>query len=110
MHHERRREPRHVVVGLEACLDAVPCTIVDVSRSAVRLLKPEGFIVGHEPVNIIFRLSESMHGQRRSFRVIGHLVRSTDIEIIYHYTPPTSRWEFLLHALDTFAQTQLTRL
>ena len=39
---ERRKEPRHVVVGIEAALNGVPCAIIDISRSGVRLVRPAG--------------------------------------------------------------------
>ena len=37
---DRRKEPGHVLVGIEAALNGVPCAIIDISRSGVLLVRP----------------------------------------------------------------------
>lgn len=104
---ERRKEERYVVVGIEALLDGLPCPIVDISRSAVRLLKPGSGRV--EPTaDLVFRLKAPGRGRERCYRVAASLVRSTDVEMIYGYVPPCERWENMLRDRDTFIQTRLT--
>ncbi len=104
---ERRKETRYVVIGVEAVLSGTPCTIVDISSSAVRLLKPEGTKV-EETAEIVFRLKALGRGRGRSCRVQASLVRQTELELIYRYPLPCERWEHLLRARDTFIQTRLT--
>jgi hypothetical protein len=103
---ERRKEPRHVVVGIEAALNGVPSAIIDISRSGVRLIRPTGFIVEDAAV-IDFTLARRGRTQKRCFRVEGRLVRATAIDVTYTYDPPLRQWAAMLHARDTFVQTAL---
>jgi hypothetical protein len=109
MQGERRREDRYVVVGMDATLDGVPCTIVDISRSGVRLLRPAGMMSKPDRAVIVFTTGQ---GRRPTqiFEVEGRLVRASDLELIYAYQPPHLRWASLLRSLDTFRQTALSRL
>lgn len=106
---ERRKELRHVVIGIEARINDVPSTIIDISRSGVRLVRPANF-VAPEVVFIDFTLDRDGRSKKRSFRVEGRLVRATVIDVTYVYAPPVRRWEAMLRAHDTFAQTALTRM
>jgi|APTNR8051073442_1049403.scaffolds.fasta_scaffold05836_4 hypothetical protein len=106
---ERRKEARYVVIGIEAVLNGAPCTIVDISSSAVRLLKPEG-ASAEATADIAFTMKAQGRFRRRSFRVLATLVRSNEIELIYRYSPPNQQWEEMLRAHDTFVLTQLTSL
>ena len=106
---ERRMEPRHVVVGIDATLNGIPSAIVDISRSGVRLVRPAEFVADDFAL-IDFSLKEPGRSKPRSFRVEARLVRATAIDVSYIYAPPLRRWEAMLRAHDTFAQTALTKL
>lgn len=119
---DRRKEPRHVVVGFEATINGVPSAIVDISKTGVRLLRPEGCTLAASlgadrgsgtdafPVEIVFALAGRSASSGRSYRVRGEIVRSTPGEIVCRYEPPIPRWEAVLRSFDTFAQTKLVRL
>jgi hypothetical protein len=106
---ERRKEPRHVVIGIGATLNGTPSAIVDISRSGVRLVRPADFAADDIAV-IEFSVEEPGRSKPRSFRVEARLVRATAIDVSYIYAPPLRRWEAMLRAHDTFAQTALTKL
>lgn len=106
---DRRKEARYVVVGIEALLDGTPWPIIDISRSAVRLLKPAGAPV-NASAEIVFRLKAMGRGRAHSYPVAASLIRATDLELIYGYPLPCARWEERLRARDTFLQTRLTAL
>jgi hypothetical protein len=107
---ERRKEPRHVVVGIDATLNGATCAIIDISRTGVRLLRPPVFESTEQPVVIDFTLLRTGRSRARAFRVEGRLVRATAIDVTYAYAPPIPQWESLLRARDTFMQTALSRL
>jgi len=102
---ERRKEVRHIVVGIEAHIDGAIWPIVDISRSGVRLLKPLGYDRGAGVVEIEFVLLARRH---RTVTVTGHWLRDSRFDIVFRYTPPTSCWERTLRSLDSFAQTALS--
>lgn len=106
---ERRKEHRHVVVGIGATLNGTPSAIVDISRSGVRLVRPADFVPDELAV-IEFSVDEPGRSKPRSLRVEARLVRATVIDVSYVYAPPLRRWELMLRAHDTFAQTALTRM
>lgn len=106
---ERRKEHRHVVVGMGATLNGTPSAIVDISRSGVRLVRPADFVPAEFAV-IDFSVREPRRSTPRLIRVEARLVRATAIDISYVYAPPLRRWESMLRAHDTFAQTALTKL
>ena len=107
--HERRKEARYVVIGIDATLDGTPCTIVDISPSAVRLLRLDG-ASAEATAQIAFAIKAQGRYRRRSFRVMATLVRSNEIELIYKYPLPSKQWEQILRTHDTFVLTQLTTL
>lgn len=106
---ERRKEPRHVVVGIEASLNDVPSTIIDISPSGVRLVRPADFPT-EDVVLLTFQLAGAGRSKPRSYDVEGRLVRATAVEMTYSYAPPAPRWAAVLRAHDTFAQTALQRI
>lgn len=106
---ERRKDHRHVVVGIVATLNGTPSAIVDISRCGVRLVRPSDF-VADEFALIDFSVEEPGRSKPRWFRVEARLVRATAIDVSYVYAPPLRRWEWVLRAHDTFAQTALTRM
>jgi hypothetical protein len=107
---ERRKEPRHVVIDVEVMVDDRPCTIVDISRSGVRLLRQFGSHPAAVTAKIVFTLADDGPALKRSFQVVGRLVRASDVELVYVYAPPCPDWEALLRRRDTFAQTELLQL
>jgi len=106
---DRRKEHRHVVVGIDARLNDRPSAIVDISRSGVRLVRPADFVPAELAV-IDFSVNEPRRSKPRLVRVEAHLVRATAIDVSYAYAPPLRRWEAMLRAHDTFAQTALTKM
>ena len=98
-----------MVIGIEAVVNGAPCAIIDISRSGARLLRPAGFNAD-KAVLIDFTLARCGRLKGRSLCVEGLLVRATTIDMTYRYEPPLPRWEALLRAHDTFAQTALSRL
>jgi hypothetical protein len=109
MAEERRKEARHVVIGIDATLNGTPSVIVDISRSGVRLVRPADFAADDFAL-IDFTVKEPGRSKPRTFRVEARLVRATAIDVSYVYAPPLRRWEAMLRAHDTFAQTALTQL
>jgi hypothetical protein len=107
---DRRKEARYVVIGIDATLNGMQCTIVDISASAVRLLRPDDLGTPVPNGQIVFRLAPQDSYRRRTFRVSASLLRWTDLELIYSYPLPSKQWETMLQAHDTFLQTQLTAL
>lgn len=102
---ERRHQRRYVVAELEATINDLPCSIVDISRTGVRLTRPANLDVGNDDVTICFRTEAGpLPGD---YTVTGTFVRSTPMDVVYRYAPPTPRWESLLRALDTFHLTRL---
>jgi hypothetical protein len=110
MRADRRKEPRYVVIGMQATLQGRPCTIVDISRTGVRLLRPAGELPDQDRADIVFALPPGRRLRERSFAVEGRLLRSTALELVYVYQPPRPHWGMVLRCLDTFAQTELVPL
>ena len=106
---ERRKDPRHVVIGIEAKLNGIASTIIDISLRGVRLMRPSE-LVTDEIALIDFTLHEAGNSSARLFRVEGRLIRATAVDVTYIYAPPVRRWEAMLRAHNTFAQTALTRI
>lgn len=105
---ERRTERRHIVVGMEACVDGEACPILDISRSAVRVLRSPSIKCSSQTVELLFRVKERSGRNSREHRVTGQVIRQTNLDIVFGYKPPTRRWEATLRAHDTFHQTRLT--
>lgn len=101
---ERRKEQRHVVVGIAAEVNGQPWTIVDISRSAVRLLKPQGYTAAPTHHVIGFTTDEAPNNK---ITVAAEIVRSTPLEIVFQYKPPFHGWNALIRKHDTFLLTKL---
>lgn len=102
---DRRTEPRYVVVGLEVAVDGRPCSIIDISRSGVRVSRPAGYCASREPTPIVFTVGDL--ASPLAYSVSGTLVRQSPFDIVFRYAPPCDDWERLLKSLDTFECTQL---
>lgn len=105
---ERRQERRYIVIGVRASVDGEACPIVDISASAVRLLRPQGWPVGKQAYTIAFTVDGAM--EPSTFTVSATLVRYTDSQFVLMYVPPVPDWEMLICSMDTFEQTKLSEL
>ena len=97
---ERRKEQRYIVIEMTALVDGAPCTILDISRTAVRLLRPDGFVEKETPYSLVFETGKG--GRRRLWAVGARFVRTTGVDFVLGYAPPSRRWEAMLRARDTF--------
>jgi hypothetical protein len=105
---DRRTEPRFVTVGLDVAIEGRPCSIIDISRSGVRVTRPAGYFASREPTPIVFTLGDL--ACPLAYAVSGTLVRQSPFDIVFRYAAPCDDWERLLKSLDTFACTQLHRV
>jgi hypothetical protein len=105
---ERRRERRYIVVGVRASVDGEACPIVDMSATAVRLLRPRGLAVRKRPYTVAFTIGGAT--EPGTFTVSATLVRSTDTQFVLRYRPPVPDWEALIRSMDTLEQTKLSEL
>lgn len=102
---ERRKEQRYIVIEMTLTLDGEPAAILDISRSAVRVVRPDGFVERDAPYALVFETGEGR--RRRTFPVAARLVRASHVDAVFEYAPPSRRWNAMLRARDTF---QLSRL
>lgn len=107
---ERRKEHRYIVVGMEAYLDGVSCPIIDISRSAVRLLRASEAEFQDNPRDLILRVQGRTRRSCREYKLIGRFIRGSSIDTVFGYDPPTKRWEATLRAHDTFLQLRLMEI
>ncbi len=108
MYDERRREPRYVVDGLRAELDGQPSEILDISASALRLLRsPAG---GQCAAEVRLRLSAEAGFPAVDLRSHATLIRFTPDAMVYAYRAEIAEWPFLLKAFDTFQDLSLPAL
>jgi hypothetical protein len=106
---ERRRERRYIVCGVECTIDGQPSHIIDVSRTAARLVRPPTLSVSDRAYTLTFRLPE-VDGDSVTYRVTARFIRQTDTCIVLGFEPPCAHWETLLHVLDTFEMTRLMEI
>lgn len=107
---ERRKERRHIVVDMDAYLDGVLCPIIDISRTAVRLLTSSVDEPQDHPRELVLRVQGRARRSCREYRVSVWFIRGSCVDVVYGYQPPTKRWEATLRAHDTFQQTRLLEL
>lgn len=105
---ERRKERRYIVSDVEARVDGSPLPIVDISCSAVRLVRPADFIVRDRTYDLVFALERD--GTMAMYRVVGTIVRQTDLCVVMFYQAPIDGWEDLIRSFDCFETTQLSQL
>ena len=82
--------------------------IVDMSATAVRLLRPRRLPVRKQVYTVAFTLDGAT--QPGSFTVSATLVRYTDSQFVLRYRPPVPDWETLIRSMDTFEQTKLSEI
>jgi hypothetical protein len=100
---ERRKERRYIVVGIAATADGQACSIVDISPTAVRLVRPGGVPLART-YTVVFAIEG---GSLRTYTVPATLIRNTETCFVLKYDPPVASWEDILRAMDTFEQTRL---
>ena len=96
------------MAGVRASVDGEACPIIDISASAVRLLRPHGWPVGKQAYTITFAIDSAV--QPGTFTVSATLVRYTDSQFVLRYLPPVPGWEMVIRSMDTFEQTKLSEL
>lgn len=101
---ERRKERRYIVVGIAATADGQACSIVDISPTAVRLVRPQGVPLTQQTYTVVFVVED---GSSRFYTVPATLVRKTGTCFVLKYEPPLASWEDILRSMDTFEQTRL---
>lgn len=109
-HGERRKERRYIVVGMDVCLGGKIYPIIDISRSAVRLLKSRANPTYALQADIVLRVEGRTRSIHREYTVRGWFIRGTNIDAVFGYEPPTKQWEATLRAHDTFNQTRLMEI
>jgi hypothetical protein len=105
---DRRREPRYVVTGCSARLDGEACSVLDVSPSAVRLVRPASFAPSTETHTLMFEIEPGVC--RLRVDVPAWIVRTTDVTVVLGYRKPFEGWHELLKSLDTFKINSLKQL
>lgn len=105
---ERRRERRFLVSDMTAQVNGIICPIADISRTAVRLLRPASLVIEHGPWRLC--LAYTIAGSGNFVEMEAHLIRFGPSFIVLKYIPPHERWQDDLRALDTFEHTKIDAL
>ena len=88
-----------IVSGMEGYVGGVPCAILDISASGVRLLIPDqGLPSDQTTFDVTFKYES--HGELISTETVGTLVRQTDLFFVLSYSVPQSNWEDTIRSLD----------
>ena len=103
---ERRKEERYLAPGMVLHCDGEACAVIDVSRSAVRFVRPQGLMLSREMHELVLELPCTAGVV--SYPVRGMIIRSTQLCVVMGYDPPTEDWEQQIKALDTAELTALT--
>lgn len=107
-HSDRRKEPRHVVGDIDAQIDGQECAVLDISASAVRVLKPGGYNEGDSIHRLVLKIAQAEY--EVFVNVSSTEIRRSTADLVLRYTPPFEGWALLLRSLDTFEQTKLAEL
>lgn len=87
---------------MRATVGGVECAILDISASGVRLLKPERDLPTQPEYDLVFEVEDA--DAARAYRVVGTLLRSTDISFVLGYRmPPEANWEAVIRSHDFIA-------
>lgn len=107
-HSDRRKEPRYVVGDIDAQIDGKDSTVLDISASAVRVLKPNGYNQTNSAHRLVLKIVQAEY--EISVHVASSEIRQSNVDLVLGYTPPFAGWAHLLRSLDTFEQTKLSEL
>jgi hypothetical protein len=102
---ERRKEERYLAPGMVVYCSGEPCAAIDVSRSAVRFVRPQGFLLDQETYELVLELPITTG--LASYPVEGRIIRFTQLSVVMGYDPPTADWEQQIKAIDTAELTTL---
>ena len=102
---ERRKEERYLAPGLIVHCNGEACAAIDVSRSAVRFVRPQGVKLTPEKHKLVLELPCTTG--MASYPVEGRIIRFTQLCVVMRYDPPTADWEQRIQALDTAELTTL---
>ena len=102
---ERRKEERYLAPGMVVHCNGEACAAIDVSRSAVRFVRPLDLILSPEMHELVLELPCA--AGVASYPVEGRIIRFTQLSIVMGYDPPTADWEQRIQALDTAELTTL---
>lgn len=105
---ERRREERYLASGMVVHCGGSPCAAIDVSRSAVRFVRPASLVLGEEVHDLVLELPTAEGST--CYPVEGRVIRFTPICVVMGYQPPVPDWEQKIRALDTVELTTLEDL
>jgi hypothetical protein len=105
---ERRAEVRYIVSGMTAAIDGAECEILDISVSAVRLVRPAGFQPDGRRYGVCFTINDGRGIATHA--VTGRLIRTTELCVVLGYAAPVSYWENVLRSLDVFESNRLHTL
>jgi hypothetical protein len=107
---DRRKEHRYIPAGLRAEVGGESCPILDVSRSAIRVLRPAQSLALRGKISLRFAIDEHpVHGSL-SFAVEAQVVRENDRHVVLRYKAPTSDWEDIIKSLDIFDNMSIEQL
>lgn len=95
---DRRKERRFIVSGMQGYVDDIPCAILDISASGVRLLIPDERLPEAETFRLVFEYEAD--GDIVREEVVGELVRQTDLFFVLSYIPPRDGWEETVRSMD----------
>jgi len=107
-HTDRRKEPRHVVCDIDALIDGEECSVLDISASGVRVLRPHGYNASESIHRLVLNIAQDEY--QISVNTASTKIRLSNVDLVLGYTPPFAGWALLLSSLDTFEQTKLAEL
>lgn len=102
---ERRKEERYLAPGMIVYCSGEACAAIDVSRSAVRFVRPQGLMLGQEAHDLVLELP--CPTGVASYPVEARIIRFTQFSVVMGYDPPTEDWEQQIQAIDTAELTTL---
>jgi len=95
---ERRKESRFIVSGMQGYVNNIPCTILDISASGVRLLIPDEPLPQAKTYRLVFEYE--VEGDIVREEVEGELVRQTELFFVLSYKLPREGWEETVRSMD----------
>lgn len=83
---------------MQGYVNGIPCAILDISASGVRLLIPDEPLPQTETYRLVFEYEAD--GDIVREEVVGQLVRRTDLFFVLTYEPPREGWEETVRSMD----------